>query len=143
MDCGYLYVVCVLSGTNISVYFSPLPNGLEGVPKKGKGVKKPRRHAGKGEEEEEAGEETDEGDMEGQEVDYMSRSSSESEEEFQVCVCVCVHMYARKSTGSTFSKVINLEAFSAPYFMTVAHSVQIHPSCVRITQRGASPVPQL
>lgn len=51
--------------------------------KKGKGAKKSRHRAGKGEDEE-AGEETDEGDMEGLEVDYMSRSSSESEEEFQV-----------------------------------------------------------
>ena len=46
-------------------------------------MKKSRRRGGR---EEEAGEETDEGDMEGQEVDYMSRSSSESEEEFQVRV---------------------------------------------------------
>ena len=44
-------------------------------------MKKSRRRGGR---EEEAGEETDEGDMEGQEVDYMSRSSSESEEDFQV-----------------------------------------------------------
>lgn len=31
-----------------------------------------------------AGEETDEGDVEGQEVDYMTDSSSVSEQEFQV-----------------------------------------------------------
>ena len=59
---------------------------VEGVSKKGKVVKKRRGGKKRGEqrEEDEAGEETDEGDMEGQEVDYMSRSSSESEDEFQV-----------------------------------------------------------
>ena len=77
--------------------------------KKGKGVKKSRQRPGKSKEGEEAGEETDEGDMEGVEVDYMSRSSSESEEEFQVCVHLLVSLHFSLSSccsACTFHNVI-------------------------------------
>ena len=78
----------LISGVSFCCVYVCAASGGSSPNKKGKSGKKPRRRTGKkkGEEgeREEAGEETDEGDMEGEEVDYMSRSSSESEEEFQV-----------------------------------------------------------
>ena len=112
-----------------------LPAGVSSHGKKGKSGKKPRRRAGKkrgeeGEEGEEAGEETDEGDMEGEEVDYMSRSSSESEEEFQV-----THTHTLLSCFSVVWVGGSICIILKPwlYDFSHTHGIVFHP-CHRTTQ---------
>ena len=68
----------LISGVSFCCVYVCAASGGSSPNKKGKSGKKPRRRTGKKRGEEGEGEEA------GEEVDYMSRSSSESEEEFQV-----------------------------------------------------------